>query len=113
MGVGVTVTQTAKTHLAARSNFSPRDRTGGITFGDFMDFLSVICKGSEEDKLLWAFEFYDTNRDGVISREEMLKVGTLSHRDLVPTDVNMQTTLLRICLCRRTLSYPHAGWGNG
>ncbi len=52
-----------------------RERTGGITFGDFMEFLSIICKGSEEDKLLWTFEFYDTNRDGVISREEMFKVG--------------------------------------
>ena len=25
--------------------------TGGITFGDFMDFLSVISKGSQRDKV--------------------------------------------------------------
>ncbi len=50
-----------------------RERTGGITFGDFMEFLSVITKGSTEDKLLWAFTFYDVNHDGVISKEEMLK----------------------------------------
>jgi hypothetical protein len=55
-------------------NRSFRDRTGGITFGDFMEFLSVITKGSTEDKLLWAFTFYDVNRDGVISREELIKV---------------------------------------
>lgn len=55
-------------------HFARRDRTGGITFGDFMHFLSVISKGSLQDKLLWAFSFYDVNHDGVISKEEMLKV---------------------------------------
>ena len=101
--------------------------TGGITFGDFMDFLSVISKGSQRDKvitdlsketklsadrlglylywhrrvkvwgssvvatselcivyfsilttivlqILWTFNFYDVNRDGCISRDEMMKV---------------------------------------
>lgn len=55
------------------------DKTGGITFGDFMEFLSVICKGSTQDKLLWAFRFYDVDRDGVISKEEMLKVSESIH----------------------------------
>ena len=39
-----------------------------------MEFLSVITKGSTEDKLLWAFTFYDVNHDGFISKDEMLKV---------------------------------------
>ena len=51
-----------------------REDTGWITFGDFMEFLSVICKGSEEEKILGSFHFYDADRDGCISREEMLKV---------------------------------------
>ena len=51
-----------------------REGTGGITFGDFMEFLSVISKGSTRDKLLWAFTFYDVDHDGVISKDEMLKV---------------------------------------
>lgn len=51
-----------------------REGTGGITFGDFMEFLSVISKGTTRDKLLWAFTFYDVDHDGVISREEMVKV---------------------------------------
>ena len=50
------------------------DRTGGINFGDFMHFLSVLTRGSVLDKMVWCFEFYDANRDGVISREEMFKV---------------------------------------
>merc|ERR1711892_75110 len=50
-----------------------REDTGGITFGDFMEFLSVISKGSAEEKILWSFHFYDADRDGAISKEEMMK----------------------------------------
>jgi len=50
-----------------------REDTGGITFGDFMEFLSVISKGSAEEKILWSSHFYDADRDGAISREEMMK----------------------------------------
>lgn len=56
-----------------------RDKTGGITFGDFMEFLSVISKGSVRDKLMWTFTFYDVDHDGVISKEEMLKVMDAIH----------------------------------
>ena len=54
------------------------DKTGGITFGDFMEFLSVITKGTVRDKLLWTFTFYDVDHDGVISKDEMLKVWKLN-----------------------------------
>jgi len=67
-------------HLVFKS--IDRDNTGGITFGDFMDFLSVLSKGSQRDKILWTFNFYDVNRDGCISRDEMMKV-TDSILDLV------------------------------
>jgi len=56
-----------------------RDKTGGITFGDFMEFLSVISKGTIRDKLMWTFTFYDVDHDGVISRDEMLKVMDAIH----------------------------------
>ena len=51
-----------------------RERTGGITFGDFMDFLSVITKGTDQQKILWSFQFFDVNQDGKITWEEMIKV---------------------------------------
>lgn len=63
-------------------NSIDKQKTGGITFGDFMDFLSVLSKGSERDKILWTFQFYDVNSDGCISRDEMIKV-TDSIYDLV------------------------------
>ena len=43
-----------------------------------MEFLSVISKGTERDKLMWTFTFYDVDHDGVISKEEMLKVWSYS-----------------------------------
>ena len=64
----------------------PRDRTGGITFGDFMEFLSVITKGTTEDKLQWAFTFYDVNHDGVISREELIRVSLAKSRMRIADD---------------------------
>ena len=49
--------------------------TGGITFGDFMEFLSIMSKrSSTEEKILWSFHFFDVDRDGQISRDEMNKV---------------------------------------
>ena len=53
------------------------EKTGGITFGDFMDFLSIISKGSAMEKILWSFHFYDVNKDGMISKEELVKVGKI------------------------------------
>ena len=45
-----------------------------------MDFLSVLTKGSKQEKILWSFQFYDVNRDGIISRDEMIKVGFLYNK---------------------------------
>jgi len=44
------------------------------SFQEFVQGLSVLARGSVHDKLLWAFSLYDTNGDGVITREEMLDI---------------------------------------
>jgi Ca2+-binding EF-hand superfamily protein len=44
-----------------------------------MEFLSVISKGTTQDKLSWAFTFYDLDNDGTISMEEMLRVTDAVH----------------------------------
>jgi len=69
-----------------------RDRTGGITFGDFMDFLSIISKGSEQEKILWSFQFFDVNQDGKITREEMIKVSE-SVYELMGADLSQKGKL--------------------
>ena len=33
--------------------------------------LSLLLRGSEEDRIKWTFRLYDINGDGFISREEM------------------------------------------
>jgi len=38
--------------------------------------LSVLARGTVEEKLEWAFGLYDVNRDGVIGRDEMLNIVT-------------------------------------
>ena len=53
------------------------NKTGRITFGDFMEFLSFLARGSTLDKIMWSFQFYDVNRDGVISRDEMMTVSLI------------------------------------
>ena len=52
-----------------------KESPGGITFGDFMEFLSVMSKGTTEEKILWSFDFLDIDKNGYISKQEMLKVG--------------------------------------
>ena len=62
-------------------NSNSRDNTGGITFGDFMEFLSVLSKGSTQDKIFWSFRFYDVNKDGIISRDELTKVANIKQAE--------------------------------
>ncbi|KAI9352289.1 EF-hand [Zopfochytrium polystomum] len=50
------------------------NKNGKIDFPEFVRALSVSSRGSIEDRLTWAFQFYDTNHDGMISRDEMLSV---------------------------------------
>ena len=50
------------------------NKCGKITFDDFMSFISSVQLSSQDDKISLSFLFYDLNRDGVITQEEMLKV---------------------------------------
>jgi Ca2+-binding EF-hand superfamily protein len=42
-----------------------------LCFQDFVVGLSILIRGSLEEKLRWVFTLYDQDRDGLISREEM------------------------------------------
>ncbi|XP_072122818.1 calsenilin-like isoform X2 [Mobula birostris] len=41
---------------------------------DFVIGLSVLLRGTVNEKLIWAFKLYDINNDGYITKEEMLVI---------------------------------------
>ncbi|XP_054853750.1 calsenilin isoform X1 [Eublepharis macularius] len=50
------------------------DRNGAIRFEDFVIDLSILLRGTVHEKLNWAFNLYDINKDGYITKEEMLAI---------------------------------------
>ncbi|XP_045465681.1 Kv channel-interacting protein 1-like isoform X2 [Harmonia axyridis] len=55
-------------------NTLDQDHSGLISFEDFVQNLSILSRGSLEEKLRWAFTLYDINGDGYITREEMTDI---------------------------------------
>ena len=49
-------------------------KTGVVTFEDFAHGLSILIRGSLEDRLRWTFQMYDVNKDGVVSKDELKEV---------------------------------------
>ncbi|XP_053716420.1 Kv channel-interacting protein 4-like isoform X2 [Synchiropus splendidus] len=47
---------------------------GSVSFEDFVLGLSILLRGSIQEKLNWAFNLYDINKDGYITKEEMLDI---------------------------------------
>lgn len=45
-------------------------------FQDFVQGLSILSRGSLDEKLRWTFSLYDINGDGCITREEMTDMVT-------------------------------------
>ena len=45
-----------------------------------MEFLSIISKGTTQEKILWSFEFLDLDKNGFIEKQEMLKVRSIVSR---------------------------------
>lgn len=43
---------------------------------EFVQGLSVLSRGSIEEKLQWTFQLYDINGDGYITRDEMTDIVT-------------------------------------
>ncbi|XP_031947805.1 calsenilin isoform X3 [Corvus moneduloides] len=48
------------------------DRNGALCFQDFAVGLSVLLRGTEQQKLKWTFDLYDVNKDGYVTKEVTL-----------------------------------------
>uniref|UniRef100_A0A915JAN4 EF-hand domain-containing protein n=1 Tax=Romanomermis culicivorax TaxID=13658 RepID=A0A915JAN4_ROMCU len=47
------------------------DSNGQISFDEFVLGLSVLSRGSEDEKLRWVFNLYDLDHDGYLSRHDI------------------------------------------
>uniref|UniRef100_A0A0N4Z797 Neuronal calcium sensor 1 n=1 Tax=Parastrongyloides trichosuri TaxID=131310 RepID=A0A0N4Z797_PARTI len=47
---------------------------GHISFPEFISALSLTSQGSLDEKLDWAFSLYDVDKDGFITKEEMIDI---------------------------------------
>lgn len=74
-------------------NVFDNDRDGKVSFEDFVTGLSLSLYGSREEKVKWAFQLYDLDGDGFITREEMATVVHSVHcmmgLDTLPTGAEM------------------------
>ncbi|GAB0094088.1 Kv channel-interacting protein 4 isoform X1 [Sergentomyia squamirostris] len=57
-------------------NTLDQDNSGIINFEDFIQTLSILSRGSLEEKLTWTFALYDINGDGFVTKEEMTDIVT-------------------------------------
>lgn len=45
-----------------------------VDFREYVMAISMLIEGSAVEKLCWSFKLYDKDRDGAITKEEMLEI---------------------------------------
>ena len=61
-----------------------------VDFNEIMIGFSILTKGSFLEKVRWLFRFYDSDNDGLINKNEFIKI---------------HTALCRILKCENTMSF--------
>uniref|UniRef100_A0A8C0VKC8 EF-hand domain-containing protein n=1 Tax=Cyanistes caeruleus TaxID=156563 RepID=A0A8C0VKC8_CYACU len=59
----------SSTYATFLFNAFDTDHDGSVSFEDFVSGLSTILRGTIDDRLNWAFNLYDLNKDGCITKE--------------------------------------------
>ena len=49
-----------------------------VDFREYVMAISMLIEGSAVEKLCWSFKLYDKDRDGAITKEEMLEIMQVS-----------------------------------
>ncbi|XP_067856114.1 guanylyl cyclase inhibitory protein [Heptranchias perlo] len=50
------------------------NRDGAVDYQEYVTAVSLLIQGTPEEKLRWSFKLYDKDKDGAISRSEMLEI---------------------------------------
>ncbi|KAA8582448.1 hypothetical protein FQN60_006119, partial [Etheostoma spectabile] len=64
----------ASTYAHFLFNAFDTDHNGCVSFEDFVMGLSILLRGTIQEKLNWAFNLYDINKDGYITKERPLLI---------------------------------------
>jgi len=57
-------------------NTFDEDGNGEISFEEFASALSILSRGSSEEKLNWVFQLYDRSGKGYVNRDDMVLIMT-------------------------------------
>ena len=55
-------------------NFDSGRKTGLVTFDEIVSTLSILFRGTDREKLCWVFNLYDSDRDGLLSRDDLMSI---------------------------------------
>eukprot|EP01094_Clydonella_sp_ATCC50884_P023383 TRINITY_DN558_c0_g1_i1.p1 TRINITY_DN558_c0_g1~~TRINITY_DN558_c0_g1_i1.p1 ORF type:complete len:194 (-),score=74.67 TRINITY_DN558_c0_g1_i1:477-1058(-) len=66
---------------------------GEISFSEFVQALSIMTRGTPNEKLRFAFKMYDIDHSGYVSRDDMLQVLEAFARMVGPGDENPLTSV--------------------
>jgi serine/threonine-protein phosphatase 2B regulatory subunit len=73
--------------IEAMFNLFDLDRSGTIDILEMLIGLSTTTNAAKEEKLKFAFAVFDTNGDGVITKDELLKILKANHHSANAADV--------------------------
>ncbi|KAL6121790.1 hypothetical protein NUSPORA_01240 [Nucleospora cyclopteri] len=62
--------------------------SGCVDFNEVLIAFSILAKGSPFEKVRWIFRFYDTDKDGVVSKEELEESLSNIYKIAYPNDTN-------------------------